>query len=240
MSIERRQVHDLKHVGLNPIPATTIKERMVLMFEKIEALKVAHQRFNPKTWADMGGVWGVNGGYSQVIWLRYNPDRVVLCDYRSVTDERLQGCGVELVQANFLESVDQIGEVDAMVFFDVLLRQQDWKGLLEAYSKAVKLFVVFQPTSREPIDLTGMDLDQYLGLVPEGTREYVQKCGKDMNAIKGDVGAWQWGISTGELEVAMSDLGFEMAYRRDHGRFMDGLPYHNVATVFAKKEIMGW
>jgi len=103
----------------------------------------AFERCRVRSFADLGGVWAVDGGYTFFALERFDIERAYLVDedHTDAVRERAEGfTGLELVTANFgaRTTADRLGSVDAVILFDVLLHQvaPDWDEILELYAPA--------------------------------------------------------------------------------------------------------
>src|SRR5882672_1666981 len=104
-----------------------------LVVDKKDLIDFACQRFKIKSFADMGGVWNVDGGYAFYALQTGEIEKAFLIDTdftESVSRQQAAYPALQLLKGNFgsAEIAEQIGQVDAAMFFDTLLHQvnPDW------------------------------------------------------------------------------------------------------------------
>lgn len=194
----------------------------------------------PASFADLGGIWNVDGIYTYYTLAEYGATRAFLVDFTFTEAAMEAGRSydvLKLIRGNFgAESViEQIGQVDAVFLLDVLLHQvkPDWDEILEAYSKRTKYFVIFNQQwtgSPHTVRLVDLGEQEYFRNVPANSRDLpsYKALFEKMNesALPGgdrvwrDVtSVWQWGITDDDLLATMQRLGFKMQYYRNCGRF---------------------
>jgi hypothetical protein len=205
---------------------------------KREMIDLAFNKYKARSFADLGAVWAVNGGYSFYALENYQPQSAFIVDWK-ITDEARENAAkypqLSLVEANFgsAEVAERIGHVDAVFLFDVLLHQvkPDWDEVLAMYAPRARMMLIFNqqyidfPATRRLVDLPR---EEYFRLVPEdpaqphyaaaydnpeGWIEQQQRTNRDQYGI------WQWGITDADLDSAMKRLGFESVYTRNCGPF---------------------
>src|SRR5262245_35453457 len=92
---------------------------------KTELIDFACQQLGVKSFADLGGVWRVDGGYTFYALKNYVIERAFLVD-TDLTDRVIENQAsyptLRLIEANFGEEqvACKIGSVDAVIFFDTL------------------------------------------------------------------------------------------------------------------------
>jgi hypothetical protein len=204
------------------------------------------------SFADLGGVWKVNGGYSVHTLRHHHIERGILMD----TDlpERLEKRlkryqRLELIRRDFAskQSADVVGGVDVVYFFDVLLHQANphWDEVLALYSKISPCIVIYNQQftqGDEPLRLTDLPLSAYVELVPDfrlDVYRYVFDHKTEMHPTYGkpwgDIhNIFQWGITDTALRATMTNLGFEEFYFANHGRFLDLPAFENHAFIFKR------
>lgn len=206
-----------------------------------------------RTFADLGGVWGVDGGYTLDALERYPTTMATLVDthftknleVRAGREPRLR-----LIRGNFgdLSTVHQVGTVDAVFLFDVLLHQvnPDWDVILERYTEQTRYLLIYNqqwigPGSRRR--LLEMGEDEYFRNVPHTRDEppYDRLFAK-LDTIHPDHGKpwrdvhhiWQWGITDADLEGKAAALGFRLLEKRNWGRFGRLKNFENHSFLFAR------
>ena len=132
----------------------------------------------------------------------------------------------------------QVGKVDAIVMFDVLLHQvaPDWHEVLELYAANTRAFVLAGPWYNEGADSVRLlDLGGALATVPsQDTHEGLFGRLDEINPRRGrpwrDVhDIWQWGITDEDLRRRMRALGFSLAHFEHHGAWRS-LPWFDNAA----------
>ena len=130
---------------------------------------------------------------------------------------------MEVLDASFSnpETVAEVGQVDAIFLFDVLLRMvdPDWDQVLELYAPATSSFVITNPQWEEgetSVRLIDLGREQYLQAVPpwDAHRELFDRLDewhegqerryRDSNLV------WQWGIIDADLRAKLEELGFSL------------------------------
>jgi len=206
-----------------------------------------------QTFADLGGVWGVDGGYTFDTLERYPTTTATLVDthFTKTVEKRAERePRLRLIRGSFGEqaTVDQVGPVDAVFLFDVLLHQvdPDWDLILERYAEHAKHLLVYNqqwvgPGRRRR--LLEMGEDEYFRNVPHARNEspYDGLFAK-LDSIHPDHGKpwrdvhhiWQWGITDADLEEKAKALGFRLLEKQNHGRFGRLENFENHSFVFAR------
>lgn len=216
---------------------------------KLRAIDIAFERFGARSTADLGAVWAVDAGYSLYAADAHGAERVVICDddftkpvvARADRDDR-----VELVHGNFgrAETLQAVGQVDAMFMFDILLHQvrPDWDELLEMYAQHTQIFVLAGPWWRgaETVRLLDLGRDGYLDAVPlRDVHEPIMDKLDEVNERRGrkwrDVhDIWQWGIADPDLRDHMTQLGFVLAHHENLGRWRGLDRFDDCSYVFVR------
>lgn len=207
----------------------------------------------PRSFADLGGVWGVDGAYTYYALKTYGIDRAVLTDTdlsAASIARAVEHPALSLVEGNFgrPEIAERVGEVDAIFLFDILLHQvdPDWDALLELYAARTRYFVIFNQQwtgAGRRVRLLDLGREEYFKNVPHLAAEppYTdlfekldtvhpqhQRVWRDVHNI------WQWGITDEDLEEKMRSLGFRRLYYRNCGRFGSLPNTENHAFVFGR------
>src|SRR3954464_14568529 len=202
--------------------------------------------------ADLGGIWAVDGGYARYAADVHEAERVVVVD-EDFTEAYLDAEGalpnLEHVRGNFGDP-SLIGEVDAALFFDVLLHQvaPDWDELLERYAPRVQAIAIVQPQWNGPETIRLLDLGEqdYLAAIPaadmshgsiyNGLFERLDETNEQRGRPWRDVhDIWQWGITDESLTEKMTALGFELCHAEDNGPWRGLERFHEGAFVFARE-----
>jgi hypothetical protein len=217
---------------------------------KLRAIDHAFERLGARTVADLGGVWAVDGGYTLYALDRHEADHGLIYDddFTPPLIERERGdARLELAEGNFgrPEAPERIGEVDALLLFDVLLHQvdPDWDEILRMYAPATSAFVLSGPWwngGDETVRLVELGRERYLEAVPlpdlhaeiweklDAYNPRRDRLWRDCHDI------WQWGIPEAALRSAMTELGFELSHREQGGPWMGLADFDDIAFVFTR------
>jgi hypothetical protein len=142
-------------------------------------------------------------------------------------------------------TVTEIGEVDAILLFDVLLRMvdPDWDRVLELYASATSRFVVVNPQwERDESTLRMIDLgrEKYLEAVPRWPNNvelfdrFEEWDATHDRPYRDGSHVWQWGITDADLKTKMGELGFSLDRERTLNRPPDTAGFVNKAFVFSR------
>jgi len=225
-------------------------------FNKIDLIDFIFNNLSPspQTFADLGGVWGVDAAYTFYIMKKYKINQGTLIDTNftdSVLSRQTEFPNLHLLQGNFGDKkiIDQLENIDVVLLFDVLLHQvgPNWDELLAAYTKKTKLFCIFQPQwvkSKTTVRLLDLGKDDYFANTPhdpchptyKALFEKMYEINPEHNRIWRDVhNVWQWGISDKDLVDVMEKLGFSLKYHKNCGQFGTLVNFENHAFVFEKQ-----
>jgi hypothetical protein len=221
---------------------------------KLRAIDYAFSRFDLHSVADLGAVWKVDAGYSFYAAQREEVERVVVCDV-TFTSAVVEGAErdpkVDLV-VGYLgrqETVDAVGEIDAVLLFDILLHQVDpnWDQILEMYARNAKCLILAGPWWRgESVQrLTDLEREEFLGLVPFMREQYAEIYDKLDEPHPTRKRPWrdtfelfQWGITDAALRARMDELGFALAYHENTGLWSSTTRFDDCSYVFVRKELL--
>jgi hypothetical protein len=250
-------------------PLRTIKTtvRSVLPFKplwlsrqkrgKRDLIDFACENLKIKSFADLGGVWGVDGEYTFYAMRTHKIETAFLVDLvltEPVVEKKKEYPGLELIEGNFgdEEVARQIKSVDAVMLFDVLLHQvnPDWDKILELYANRTKCFLIFNPqfvAAKSTVRLLDLGEEEYFRNIPHTKDEEVyeavfekmyqihprpqyqrQRIYRDIHDI------WQWGIVDDDLTAKMNNLGFTLQYFKNYGKFSSLTNFENHAFAFWK------
>jgi hypothetical protein len=142
-------------------------------------------------------------------------------------------------------AADEIGEVDAVFFLNVLLHAvaPDWDAVLATYAPRTDCFVVGQPqwvASSETVRLHELARETYIEVMPDS----IAKSGvfdrldewypAQQRPLRDARTLWQWGITDAALEARLDGLGFALAHRIDHGTLPGTTAFINRTFVFRR------
>ena len=194
--------------------------------EKTNLVLDAFQTHHVKSFLDLGGCWGVNGAYTFQSLLTFDIDRafIVDADITALAEQRGSAFPqLELMRGSFgdTEIVKRVGNVDAIIMYDILLHQvqPNWDQIVELYAKSTDLFVIYNQmwtASDETIRLFDLGFEEYAANTPYGSgNRYLNDRVKDLisnwDEIDSNSGRkfqdqhsyWQWGIVLPDLVEVM-------------------------------------
>jgi hypothetical protein len=101
---------------------------VTLVQDKLDLIDFAFCRFNLRSFADLGGVWRVEGGYTFYTLDKYDGSVGAIVDLNptDVVDNRAAKFPqLRVIRGNFGDETiaREVGDVDAIFLFDVLLHQ---------------------------------------------------------------------------------------------------------------------
>jgi hypothetical protein len=220
---------------------------------KTGVLDLAHRRFGLRSGADLGAVWGVDGGYAIHLAAKRGVDRVVVVDDHfspAASTAIARRPNMRTVSGNFGDAgvAAEVGDVDALVMFDVLLHQvkPDWDEILALYAPRTSCFILAGPWYRATDTIRLLDLGEhrYLSTVIEqdinhGLFDRLDELNEQRGRPWRDVhDVWQWGITDRDLRAHLATLGFELAHYENHGPWRSLEAFTSAAYVFARPELI--
>lgn len=141
----------------------------------------------------------------------------------SAIEQAAERPGMEVIDASFSDSetVTEVGQVDAILLFDVLLRMvdPDWDQVLELYAPATSSFVITNPQwegGETTLRLIDLGREGYLEAVPPWGvhRELFDQLDEwhqgQQRRYRDSSHVWQWGITDADLRAKMEALGFSL------------------------------
>ncbi len=206
---------------------------------KLWAIGEVVRRTGARSLVDCGGVWAVEGGYTMHAADEHDLDRVVLVDTGTtdvVREEAERRGSVELVDGNFGDPavIDRVGDVDVVLFFDVLLHQvaPDWDAVLRAWAARANAVAVVQPNWADPdavVRLVELGEDRYRAAVPDEPNaralfdrldEIHPRYGRPWRDVHE---VWQWGLGARALDRVAEGAGLHRV------AFVDDGPWRGLA-----------
>ena len=142
----------------------------------------------------------------------------------SVIEQAAEHPGMRVLDGAFSDprTVAEVGEVDAILLFDVLHRMvdPDWDRVLELYAPSTSCFVIANPQwedDRATVRLIDLGRERYLQAVPpwKAHAELFDHlddwhAGQQRGRRDG-THVWQWGITDADLKAKMDTFGFSLA-----------------------------
>ncbi len=222
----------------------------LLQATKRRAIDAGFERLRARSFADLGGVWAVEGGYTLYALERFSIDRAVLVDTGITEPVRRRAAReprLELVHGDFTEPdiARSVGTVDAVLMFDVLLHQvrPDWDEVLQLYAPLTRAFVIVNPQyigGHRTVRLLDLGKERYDQLVPsspvhDNAWAHLDEVHPTYGLPYRDIHEiWQWGIVDADLDAVCRRLGFERVYYENAGVWRDLLAFENHAFVYAR------
>jgi len=187
--------------------------------DKLKLINMTFREFYPeaKSFADLGGVWKVNAAYSRYTIKNFQINRGVLVDTKipEILAQKLQQHqSFQILQDDFGSPsvIDEIGSVDVIFLFDVLLYQanQDWDQIVENYAKNCSCFIIYNQQyirGKESIRLTDLPFNEYNEVASDHAEELTRYIYEHKNEIHPEYEKpWkdihnitQWGITDHSL-----------------------------------------
>jgi hypothetical protein len=222
---------------------------------KLELIEKTFVDYFPqaKSFADLGGVWKVNAAYTLHTLKKFQVEKGFLVDTdfpQAVKTKLLRLENLTLIEKDFASqtTVDAIGRVDVIYFFDVLLHQAnpDWDEIIERYSKNCSCFVIYNQQyirGEKTIRLLDLPFEKYIELASDHSKEFSRFVYEHKNEIhpkfnkpwKDIHNITQWGITDTGLREVMTRLGYKEVFYKNYGIFIDLPAFENHAFVFVKK-----
>ncbi|MYC11901.1 MAG: hypothetical protein F4X59_17495 [Holophagales bacterium] len=216
--------------------------------EKLDLLAAAHGATAFRSFADLGACWGVHGAYADhaVQLCGDRLKRAVIVDgvVTSLTRDRADA-RVEIVPAllGSEEALAAVGEVDALIMFDILVHQvdPDWDVFLRSWLRRTDVLVLWnhhwlaEPRSFRLIDRGfdwyaknaygfGSPLDDSGDAHEDPMSLSALRCWFDRHGERDEWGRlerdahhyWQWGITLEDLRALLRQERFEEIHFERH------------------------
>lgn len=223
-----------------------------------EKLRLVEYVFNvafpeATSFADLGGVWKVNAAYTIHSLRQQGVKRGALVDtdYPRRLREKLQNLPqLKVVQGDFgrEETAAEVGEIDVLYMFDVLLHQANphWNEVLAMYAKSCTCFVIYNQQyvlGEDAVRLTDLPLEKYAELTSDYRYDFYRQVFEHKSEMHpqhnkpwGDIhNITQCGITDKALRMTMANLGYDEVYFSNHGRFLDLPAFENHAFIFRRR-----
>ncbi len=217
---------------------------------KLDLLCLANDLYNPNSLCDIGGIWGVDGGYGVYAKTVLGIENVRIVDSHW-TDTAKQCCkdsGVKIVDS-FIDTYlneDKLGNTDCVCLFHFLLHQvsPDWREILRQLSSLVKIVIINNPqwiNGKAGFRLTELDSNEYFSLVPHTENEanykdlynapleidpLHKKPRRDLHHF------WQWAITNNDLISWMNSLGYDLKYIRPSSVWSHNKHFQDYGFIF--------
>lgn len=223
-----------------------------LLPEKLALIDTAMRLKGYDSIADLGGCWGVEGGYLFHALDRHPVRRAVMIDTHPTATflkKAVNYPSLEIIQGNFgsPEIARQAGHVGAAILFDVLLHQvrPNWDEVIRTYAHVADCLIIYNQQwtgSGATQRLLDLGEDEYFRNVPHKRSEptYAElfrrldqkhpdhdRNWRDVHHI------WQWGITDRDLIDVAEGCGLRLLHRSEHGRFATLRNFQNRGFIFA-------
>lgn len=221
----------------------------------------AMEHYQIRSFADLGGSWGVHGGYAYQALLAFPVQRAYLIDDfvpPQVTERFARYPDFHIIKGAFgrTETVAALPEVDALFLFDILLHQvdPDWQAILDLYAPKSQIVLIYNQQwigSPNTERLLELGPDSYLANSPFAAQEaemakaavaaiYVsldERSEKFGGKRRGDApDIWQWGITDPDLIEKMWSLGYKLDRMENFGLFSPAMPnFENHGFWFSRR-----
>ena len=232
---------------------TEVRRRPPLVRSKLDLIDFAIDHLGVRTFADLGGVWGVEGAYTFYA-LDRGAETGVLVDTHPTAKvlEKAEGYPwLRVVSGNFgTRSVAaEVERVDAVLLFDTLVHQvaPDWDQVLELYAQQTRCLLIYNPQWVGPgraVRLLDLGEQEYFRNVPHDRDDgpYAGLFAK-LDTPHPDHGGrlwrdvhhvWQWGVTDADLLSKMQDLGYRFRFFANDGQYGPLDNFENHAFVFSR------
>ena len=220
--------------------------------DKLALIDLAFGKYRCRSFADLGGIGAVGGGYSFYTLDTHRPARGVLVDVKAdkVHERASRQPNLDVIEGDFTEeeTIRQVGNIDCVFFFAILLHQANphWDEVLERWAGTdARVFVIHEPLwtgGEESVRLLDLGEDEYRRNAPPVNEELLKAAYERPAEIRPKNGRpyrdlrafWQWGITTGDLIEKMNSLGFELRFMDSRGAFKPLPNIDNRAFVFVR------
>ena len=224
--------------------------------EKLRLIDLALSR-GATRFADLGGMWGVDGAYA-IHAADHGAASVVLVDgYQTPAfiSARARRPNLAFLNANFAlpSTAVSLAPLDTVMLYDVLLHQvaPNWDEVLATYATHLRWILVYNQQftggnrtvrlidrgeawyrRHAPIDDSN---EGYRNLFEHPNEVNVRWPTGDGRLNRDVTDVWQWGITDDDLIRVMDECGFSAAYSHDCGRMTDIEDFKEHAWLFEKR-----
>lgn len=214
----------------------------------------AFEKHQFSSFADLGGCWGVNAGYALHLLERNQIDRAYVVDGNVTKLSRERGA--RFPQLSFVSGllgdpaiINKVGQVDALLMFDILLHQvdPDWDRFIEEWSAKVKAIIVYNQMWAQgdtTVRFVDRGRDWYKQHVHYGDGARVDQWFSRLDEVDPASGRrwrdvyyfWQFGITRPDLIRHVESLGFRLDCFERFGSFKGNPWIQNEGFVFIRRE----
>ena len=166
----------------------------------------------------------------------------------NVIEQAAEHPGMAVLDTPFADAdtVTEVGRVDAVLLFDVLvgLVDPDWDEVLELYAPATSCFVIANPQweGDTTVRLIELGRERYLEAVPPTPfhTDLFDRLDEwhpgQQRPYRDTQGIWQWGITDAELVAKLSELGFSLEREWSLNPPVQTEGFLNKAFVFSRSD----
>lgn len=207
----------------------------------------AVRKHGVKSFADIGGCWGVHAAYTVDILEKNAIDKAYVADGNVNPQSRAAGAPfpqLEFIEGQFNEHafIEPFPQVDALIMYSILVHQAnlDWDAFLEAWSKKARVIVIYNQMwkkTKKTVRFPDQGLKWYLRNVFFSKREIIvdwfqrlDEPYKNGRKWRDAHHYWQVGITTADLVGKMKSLGFRLDFHQNYG------PFHHRRTPWIENE----
>jgi len=161
--------------------ASGLPKNFIIDKKRIIDFTFGSSHHSPKSFADLGGIWNVDGAYTFYTLAKYKIESAYIIDTdftETALNKSRNMANLKMIKGNFGDEsiADKIGTVDVIFLFDVLLHQvkPDWNEIIKNYSKRTDCFVVFNQQwtgSEDTVRLLDLGRDEYFRNVPHSKED---------------------------------------------------------------------
>jgi hypothetical protein len=218
--------------------------------DKIKLIYFALSR-GIRTFADLGGSWGVEGYYTRFTLEKGDIEKAYIIDLfcpPGVQELEREYEQFVFIKGDFTQAdvLNRIPKVDAIYLFDVLLHQADpdWDEVLRRISPKTDRLVIFNPQWKglHSVRLADLGEDEFYRVTPHykgdplcvGIFETPEKMTNTGRLGKDNIAPFQWGITNLDLDELMWKLGFGSVYYKNNGDWMTYPHFEANAFVYER------
>jgi hypothetical protein len=239
---------------------TILPQTRPIALHKARFVLDAMEHYGIRSFADLGGSWGVHGGYAYQALLAFPVERAYLVDDFVPPQVRERFAGYphfHVVKGSFgkPETVAALPEVEALFLFDILLHQvdPDWGVILDLYTPKAKVILIYNQQwkgSAKTERLLELGPEAYLRNSPfaagaETSKAAVAAIYASLDERRDRFGGkrrgdapdiWQWGITDPDLVAKMWSIGFKLDRMQNFGLFSPAMPnFENHGFWFSRR-----
>ncbi len=246
-------IHRLRKIVRN-MPSLFLGHNIYVDTNKLRLIDRVFRCVQPSamSFADLGGVWKVNGAYSLYALKKHSLDRGILVDtdFPDGLFEKLSRIPrLHLIKGNFANAdvVHCIGMIDVVFFFDVLVHQANpsWDAILSIYAEIAPCLVIYNQQyvfGNQSVRLTDLPIEKYMSITSRRREEFCRYVYAHADEIHPTYGKpwrdvhniFQWGITDQDIRTKMAELSFREVYFQNCGRFSNLEAFENHAFIFVR------